>query len=68
MRGWAYIATGKVTTLKHEVADDTVEGGAFVAEALLLSAESAEVFGGLWGDFVEEVEVNGAALLWWAGC
>lgn len=34
---------GEVTTLEHEVGDDTVEARALVAEALLARAESAEV-------------------------
>jgi hypothetical protein len=49
-----YVATGEVTTLEHELGDDTVEGGALVVEGLaraagtlLTSAESAEVLGGL---------------------
>lgn len=33
---------GEVTTLDHEVLDDTVEGRALVAEALLASGQSAE--------------------------
>jgi hypothetical protein len=52
-----YVATGEVTTLKHELGDDTVEGGALVVEglaraagSLLTSAESAEVLGGLHRD------------------
>lgn len=39
-----------VTTLEHEVGDDTVEARAGVAEALLASAESTEVGGGLGDD------------------
>jgi hypothetical protein len=49
-----YVATGEVTTLEHELGDDTVEGGALVVEGLaraagtlLTSAESTEVLGGL---------------------
>ena len=49
-----YVAAGEVTTLKHELGDDTVEGGALVVEGLarlagtlLTSAESAEVLSGL---------------------
>ena len=56
----SYVATGEVTTLKHEVGDDTVEGGALVTEALLTGAEGAEVLGGLWDDVAEEVEVDAA--------
>jgi hypothetical protein len=57
------VATGEVTTLKHEVRDDSVEGRALVAETLLASAESTEVLGGLGDLFVEEVEVDAATLL-----
>lgn len=41
------VALGKVTTLDHEVLDDTVEGGALVAKALLASGKSSEVLGRL---------------------
>lgn len=37
------VAAGEVTTLSHEVADDTMELAASVSEALLASAESTEV-------------------------
>lgn len=36
------VVVGEVTTLNHEVLDDTVEGRALVAEALLASGQSAE--------------------------
>ena len=52
----SYVTTGEVTTLEHELRDDTVEGGALVAEALLTSAESSEVLSGLGDNIVEEVE------------
>jgi hypothetical protein len=58
------VATGEVTTLEHELGDDTVERRALVTEALLASAESTEVLGGLGDDIVEEVEVNAAGLLY----
>ena len=48
------IASSEVTTLEHELGDDTVEGStleveglAAAASTLLASAESAEVLGGL---------------------
>lgn len=44
-----------VTTLEHEVGDDTVEAGALVAVALLAGAESTEVLGGLGDDVVLEM-------------
>lgn len=58
-----YVAAGEVTTLKHEVGDDTVELGARVAEALLASAESAEVLDGLGDNIVEKLEVDTAGAL-----
>jgi hypothetical protein len=41
------IALGEVTTLDHELLDDTVEVGALVAEALLAGSKGTEVLGGL---------------------
>lgn len=58
------VAAGEVTTLKHEVRDDAVEGGALVAEALLAGAEGTEVLGGLGDDVVEQVEGDAAGLVW----
>jgi hypothetical protein len=60
---FTHVATGEVTTLEHEVRDDTVELGARVAEALLASAESAEVLDGLGDNVVEELEVDAAGAL-----
>lgn len=60
----SYVATGEVTTLEHELGDHTVELGAGVAEALLASAESAEVLSGLGDNIIVEVEVDAAG----AGC
>lgn len=58
------VATSEVTTLKHELRDDTVEAGALVTLALGSSAELTEV-GGRLGDFLlEEVEVDAARLGW----
>jgi hypothetical protein len=68
--GWGqditHVATGEVTTLEHELGDDTVELGASVSEALLAGAESAEVLGSLGDDVVEKLEVDAAALFWGA--
>jgi len=62
-----YVAAGEVTTLKHELGDDTVEAGALVVEglagaasALLAGAESAEVLGGLGGLVGEKLHDNAA--------
>jgi len=55
------VATGEVTTLKHELWDDTVELAALVAESLLTSAESTEVLSGTWYVLVVKVEVYSAS-------
>lgn len=62
------VAAGEVTTLDHEVLDDTVELGALVAEglarlahALLAGAESAEVLSGLGDDVGEELKDDAAS-------
>jgi hypothetical protein len=57
-----YIATGEVTTLKHEVGNDAVELGTGVAKALLASAEGTEVLYGLGYDIVEKLKVDAALL------
>jgi len=59
----SYVAAGEVTTLKHELRDDTVELAAAVAEALLAGAKGAEVLDGLGDDVVEELEVDGVLAL-----
>lgn len=55
-----HVLASKVTTLEHELGDDTVERGVLVAEAVLTGAELAEVAGGLGDDVVEELEDNAA--------
>lgn len=62
-RSTTYVATGKVTTLEHEVGNDTVELGARVAKALLAGAESTEVLDSLGDDVVEELKVDAAGTL-----
>lgn len=57
------ITTGEVTTLEHEVGDDSVERRALVAEALLTSAESTEVLSGLGDLLVVEGEVDATTLV-----
>jgi hypothetical protein len=49
-----------VTTLEHELGDDTVEARAGVAEALLASAEGTEVGGRLGDNVVKELEDDAA--------
>ena len=62
-----YVTTGEVTTLKHELGDDSVERRTLVAKALLASAEGTEVLSSLRDDIVEEVEVDTARLLYTEG-
>lgn len=50
------VTAGEVTTLEHELGDDTVEGRVGVAETLLASAESTEVGGGLGDNVVKKLE------------
>ena len=63
----SYVAAGEVTTLKHELRDNSVERRTLVAEALLASAEGTEVLSSLRDDIVEEVEVDTARLLYTEG-
>ena len=51
-----YVTTGEVTTLEHEVGDDTVEGRALVAETVFTSGELTEVLRGPRDNIVEELE------------
>lgn len=62
------IATGEVTSLKHELRDNAVEGRASVSETLLAGAESAEVLSSLWDNVIVENEVDAAGLLSNLGC
>ena len=57
-----YIAASEVATLQHELRDHTVERGASVSEALLASAQSAEVLGGLGNNIIVQSEVDAAGL------
>ena len=50
------VTTGEVTTLQHEVGDDTVEGRALVAETVFTSGELTEVLRGPRDNIVEELE------------
>ena len=54
------VVAGEVATLKHEVGDDTVETRALVAEAVLTSAELAEVASRLGDSVVVELEDDAA--------
>jgi len=59
----AYVATGEVASLKHELRDHAVELGALVAEAFLASAEGTEVLSGLGDDVIVEGEIDSAGLV-----
>lgn len=50
------VSSGKVTTLKHELGDDTVEGTSLIGQAFLVvtTAQGTEVLGGLWDDIGEQ--------------
>lgn len=52
------VVVGEVTTLEHELGDNTVERRTLVTKALLASAESAEVLSSLGNNVVVELELN----------
>ena len=54
------IVVGEVATLAHESRDNTVEGGVLVTEALLASAKSTEVLGGLGNNIATQFHDNSA--------
>ncbi|KAH3660419.1 hypothetical protein OGAPHI_007005 [Ogataea philodendri] len=47
------VEVGEITTLQHEVWNDSVEDGVLVTETLLSSAQSSEVFSGFWNVLVQ---------------
>ena len=53
--------TTYVTTLEHEVRDDSVESRSGVTEAVLSGTELTEVTGGLGDNVVEELEGDSAS-------
>jgi len=55
------ISCSEVTTLAHEARDDSVEGGALEAEALLSSAQSTEVLSCAGHNIFSELEDNTAS-------
>ena len=57
------IAIREVPTLYHEFLDDTVEGRSLVTKAFLSSAESSEVFGGLWDRLAVKTDHDSAQWL-----
>lgn len=56
------VTTGEITSLKHELWDDSVESRASVSETFLTSAESTEVLGGLWYYIIIKKEVDTSGL------
>jgi hypothetical protein len=59
----AYVATGEVTSLEHELGNDTMELAALVVLALRTTfADGSKVLGGLGDDVVEEHEIDAAFL------
>lgn len=61
--GCAYIASGEVSSLNHELLDDAVEGRALVAEALLAGSKGTEVLSGLGNGLAVETNRDAAELL-----
>lgn len=49
------IMISEVTSLTHKVWNDTMENGSFVSETLFASAQSTEIFTGLWYDIGTEL-------------
>jgi hypothetical protein len=58
--GGAYIMLGEITSLQHELWNDTVESTSLVSEPILAGAQSAKIVGCLWNDIVEELEFDSA--------
>lgn len=63
-----YVATGEVTSLEHELRNDSVESRVSISESLLTSAESTEVLGSLWDYIVVESEVDTTGLFCRRAC
>jgi len=57
------VASGEITTLTHEVGDDTVELGALETESLLTSAEGTEVLCSLGHDISSQLHHDPASWL-----
>ena len=55
------VVGGEVSSLSHEVVDDTVESTSLVSESLLPGAESSEVLSSLGDDVVVELEGDSAS-------
>ena len=61
---FTHVATGEVSTLKHELRNHTVKLGASVSIALLTSAKSTKVLTRLGDNIVIKIEVDAALLVW----
>ena len=64
-----YVAAGEVTTLEHELRDNTVEGRALVSQDLatvvgVALAELSKVLGSSGDDIVVELEFDTTCLGW----
>lgn len=58
-----YITTSEVTTLEHELGDDAVKLGPFIAKAFLTCAKGTEVLGSLGDNILVEIHTDGTRLL-----
>lgn len=50
------VVIGKVTTLAHEVGNDTVENAAFVSETFFTGTQGSEIFGGSWHNVLSQLQ------------
>lgn len=58
-----YITTGKVTTLGHEICNNPVELGPFVAKTLLMGTKGSEILSSPGDYLIVELKVHTAPLL-----
>lgn len=59
------VEVGEVTSLEHELWDNSVEDRSLVSESLLSSAESSEVLSGLRNDVWSKLEGNSSKKSGW---
>lgn len=57
------VTSGKVTTLQHELRNDSVESRVGVTETLFTGTQGSEVFGGLWHNVVVQLEGDSTELV-----
>lgn len=60
--GFTDITTSEVTTLQHELRDDTMELALLKTKSLFSSAKSSEIFGSSWDYIIVEVEIDATSL------